>query len=295
MDVDLDAGGTLDDLVGPLSLDERDRRDVETDTARARFIQTVARLHLTMEALEPADPEAGDDALEGALIRREVDLLAAPNLVVTVHRGRIGALERFEEGLTGDTSLGVLSAADLVSSLVDEVITGYYGLAEAIEQEIDLLDQAALRSRKDHDVLAEIVAIRRRIGVIRRTLTPHRSALAALARPETQADAESVGQPWPGLVDRMEGALAAIEALRDTLLGTYDIHMGRTAQRANEVMKALTLLSALLLPALVLGGIMGMNFDVPIFEETGNFYVVVGAMAGFVLALLGFAKWRDWL
>lgn len=295
MDVDLDAGGTLDDLVGPLDLNERDRRNVESDTATARFIQTVARLHLTMEALEPADPKAGGEAPEGRLIRREVDLLAAPNLVVTVHRGRIGALERFEEGLTGETSLGVLNAADLLSSLVDEVITGYYGLAEAIEQEIDQLDQTALRGRKDHDVLAEIVAIRRRVGAIRRTLTPHRSALAALARPETRADEESVGQPWPGLVDRLEGALAAIEALRDALIGTYDIHMGRSAQRANDVMKALTLLSALLLPAVVLAGIMGMNFEVPIFEEPANFYIVVGAMAGFVLVLLGFAKWRDWL
>ena len=175
------------------------------------------------------------------------------------------------------------------------MITGYYGLAEAIEHEIDLLDQTALRGRKDHDVLAEIVAIRRRVGAIRRALTPHRSALAAFARPETRADEESVGQPWPGLVDRLEGALAAIEALRDALLGTYDIHMGRSAQRANDVMKALTLLSALLLPAVVLAGIMGMNFEVPIFEEPANFYIVVGAMAGFVLALLGFAKWRDWL
>ncbi len=291
VDIDLDAGGTLDDLIGPLNLDERDRRHVENDTATARFIQTVGRLHLTMEALEPTDPDVDD----GALTRREVDLLAAPNLVVTVHRGRIGALERFQGGLTGETSLGVLNAADLLSSLVDEVITGYYGLAEAIEQEIDQLDQTALRGRSDRDVLAEIVAIRRRIGVIRRTLTPHRSALAALARPETRADEESVGQPWPGLVDRLEGALAAIEALRDALLGTYDIHMGRSAQRANDVMKALTLLSALLLPAVVLAGIMGMNFDVPIFDEPANFFVVIGAMAGFVLILLGVARWRDWL
>lgn len=291
MDIDLDAGGTLDDLIGPLNLNERDRQHVERDTATARLIQTVGRLHLTMQALEPADPDGGD----GALIRRELDLLATTNLVVTVHRGRIGALQRFEDGLTGETSLGVLNAADLLSSLVDEVITGYYGLAEAIEQEIDRLDQKALRGDPDHDLLAEMVAIRRRIGAIRRTLTPHRSALAALARPEMRADEESVGQPWPGLVDRMEGALAVIEALRDALLGTYDIHMGRSAQRATDVMKALTLLSAVLLPSVVMGGIMGMNFDVPIFEQAGNFYIVVGAMVCFVLILLGVAKWRDWL
>lgn len=276
-------------MADALALDARDRQRIETDTATARLVQSVDRLHLTLESLEPEDPAADD----GPLVRREIDLLAGAGLVVTVRRGRLEALERFSEGLADETSLGVLDAGDLLSSLVDEVITGYLRLGDSIELGIDKLDQQALLGEQGTDVLAGIVAARRRISLIRRTLAPHRSALAALARPEMRAES-AVGHPWPGLVERLESALGQLESLRDGLLGTYDVHMGRVAQRANDVMKALTMLSAVLLPAVVLAGVMGMNFDVPIFEDSANFYVVLAAMAGFAVLLLVIARGRRW-
>ncbi len=294
VDIDLDGGGTLDVVADVLGLDDRDRRRIESDTARARVVQSTGRLHLTLEALEP-DVDDGDDPAAGdaPLVRREIDMLAVRGLVVTVHHGRVHALHRYADSIASDASIGILDAGDLLSGLVDEVIVGYYRLAEDIERDIDRLDDAALRGGRD-DVLAGIVEIRRRVGTIRRVLTPHRHALAALARPEMDAETD-VGRPWPGLVDRLEGAIDAIDRTRDALLGTYDIHMGRVAQRANDVMKALTLLSAVLLPAVVLAGIMGMNFEVPFFNQPDNFYVVLGAMTVFAVLLLGVARWRRWL
>ncbi len=112
--------------------------------------------------------------------------------------------------------------------------------------------------------------------------------------PRCESD-ESVGQPWPGLVDRLEGAIAAIDSVRDSLLGTYDIHMGRVSQHANDVMKTLTLLSGVLLPAVVLAGIMGMNFAMPFFEDTTNFWIVLAAMIGMAVVILAVARWRDWI
>lgn len=106
---------------------------------------------------------------------------------------------------------------------------------------------------------------------------------------------DELGQPWPGLTERLDRAIDAIKNLRELLLGTYDIHMGRAAQDANEVMKRLTLLSAVLLPAVVLAGIMGMNFAMPFFEDTANFWLVVAAMVVFGVMLLTAARWRGWL
>lgn len=164
---------------------------------------------------------------------------------------------------------------------------------ESIEIEIDRLDQRALRGPTDTDVLDRIVRVRRRIGFIRRTLAPHRVAFAALARPE-MALHEELGQPWPGLTERLERAIDAVENLRDLLLGTFDIYMGRAAQNSNETMKVLTLTSAVLLPAVVLAGVMGMNFKLPFFDDTNNFWIVVGAMVAFAVSLLVVAKWRRW-
>ncbi len=255
---------------------------------RANLARTQDQLHLTLQALE------ADDKDPQHLNRREIDLVATRNVVLTVHAGPVAALQRFTETLEGETRLGALDAADLLSSLVDEVIVGYFTVAEVIEREIDDLDQRALHGGRDDDVLGAIVSVRRRVGLVRRTLAPHRDALASLARPEMQVE-ETIGQPWPALIDRLEGAITAIDGLRDSLLGTYDIHMGRVSQRANDVMKTLTLLSAVLLPAVVLAGIMGMNFAMPFFEDTGNFAFVLGSMIALALGILAVARWRNWI
>ena len=289
VDVDRDGDDAIvRSIADRLGLSEADVERMAEETGRARLTRTDARLHLTLQALE-----ANDDK-PPTLSRREIDLVAAHNVVLTVHSGPVAALERFIETLGGETRLGALTAADLLSSLVDEVLIGYYALAEMIEREIDDLDQRALHGRRADDVLGAIVSVRRRIGLVRRTLAPHRDALATLSRPEMRVE-ETVGQPWPGLSDRLEGAIASIDGLRDSLLGTYDIHMGRVSQRANDVMKILTLLSAVLLPAVVLAGIMGMNFQMPFFDETGNFFLVIASMIALAAVILAIARWRDWL
>jgi Mg2+ and Co2+ transporter CorA len=276
----------LDDLRGLIDLDARARARITEDTGRASLHTSQDRLHVTLEALEPGD--------DGRLERREIDLLIGSDVVVSIHHGRRTALNRFLEGFDGETRLGALSAADLLSSLIDEVIGGYYLLAEQLGREIDDLDQRALRGRPNEDLLAALVAVRGRVSMIRRTLAPHRATLAGLARPEGQAD-EGLGRPWPGLVERLEGALEAVDGARQALLGTYDIHMGRVAQRANDVMRVLTLLSAVLLPGVVLAGIMGMNFKLAFFDTPENFFVVVGAMLGLAGLVGAVAAWRHWL
>ena len=278
----------LGQLAERLGIAEADLERLSDEFSRAELTRTEHRLHLTLQALE------ADDSDPPRLARREIDLVAARNVVLTVHAGPVRALQRFIDTLVGETRLGALTAADLLSTLVDEVIVGYFQLVEMIEREVDDLDQKALNGRREDDVLGAIVSVRRRIGLIRRTLAPHREALATLGRPEMRVE-ETVGQPWPDLVARLEGALSAIDGLRDSLLGTYDIHMGRVSQRANDVMKTLTLLSAVLLPAVVLAGVMGMNFAMPFFEDTANFWIVMGSMAGMAVLILGVARWRGWI
>ncbi len=73
VDVDLADGGTLDGIAAVLGLDDRERERIEADTARARLVQSTGRLHLTLEVLEP-----DADAEDGPLVRRELELLAAP-------------------------------------------------------------------------------------------------------------------------------------------------------------------------------------------------------------------------
>ena len=215
------------------------------------------------------EPAAADD--QGAEPRtRTIDVVGGRNWVLTVHDGPVAALERLDAVTEGETRLGALDAAGLVAAIADEVLTDYLEVVEAIERAIDRLDDRALRGRRGDDVLERAssrsaAASRASAGPSR----PQRAAFAALTRPEMALD-EDFGAPWPGLTDRLDRTIDAVENLRSLLLGTFDIHMARAAKDANDVMKVLTLVSAVFLPAVVLAGVMGMNFQLAFFDDAGE-------------------------
>jgi magnesium transporter len=290
IDVDGRAANDLDAVGAAVGLEDGLIERLADPPRRADLTQYAAHLHLVLQAIEP--PGDTDDGQ--TLVQRPLDLVAGHDWVVSVHDGPLEALERLDAVTEGETRFGAMDAAGLMAAIADEVIAGYFSLVEGIEREIDELDEYALRRRPKNDLLVRIVALRRRIGLIRRTLTPHRIAFAALARPEMELH-EELGRPWPGLTDRLERAVESVENLRDLLLGTFDIHMGRAAQDANDVMKVLTLLSAVLLPAVVLAGVMGMNFKLPFFDEQNNFWIVIAAMVILAISIVVAARWRRWI
>jgi Mg2+ and Co2+ transporter CorA len=95
--------------------------------------------------------------------------------------------------------------------------------------------------------------------------------------------------------ERLERAIASIANAREMLIGTFDVHMTRTAQRTNDIMRVLTLTSVILLPAVLLAGIMGMNFRVDFFDRPEVFWVVIGGMVATAVVTLVVARWRGWL
>jgi Mg2+ and Co2+ transporter CorA len=106
-------------------------------------------------------------------------------------------------------------------------------------------------------------------------------------------DSEQAG--WPLLADRFTQAIEAVENARELLLGCFDILISRSGQRTNNIMKVLTVVSSVLLPAVVIAGIMGMNFMAPLFDEPNNFYIVIGATVVLAISILLVARWRRWV
>jgi magnesium transporter len=262
-----------------------------SDAKEVRLLRYPERVHLRLLAVE--DRNGDREGSEPTPSPTPIDIIVAPNVVITAHDGEVTAFENFREHLRGDSALGALNAAAFLTVLVDSVLDGYLAFVETIERRIDALDEAALRPGESGSFLREVVLLRRRVALLRRALAPHRWTFAPLARPDFEL--EGLGQPWPGIVDRLERTVDSVENARELLIGTFDVYMASSAQRTNDVMKALTIMSAILLPAVVLAGVMGMNFKIGFFENPANFWIAVGAMTTLALAVLGISRWRGWL
>jgi magnesium transporter len=285
IDIDDRSDDDLALLASSLELESRLVRQLQVDGRRARLLRVPDRILVTLGALEEDEGKVG---------RRELDVLVGRNLVVTVHDGRLTAIEDFEDQLQDENGLGALDAGAFMTGLVDAVLSAYFNEIDRIERDIEALDQAALRFWGSSDFLSSVVALRHRIAIVRRALTPNREALSPIVRPDFEVH-EDLVRAWPGTIDRLERAIDGVDKARDLLVGSFDIYLGRSAQRSNDVMKTLTLVSAVALPAIVLAGVMGMNFKLPFFEDPGNFWLVIGAMFAFAVGILAGARWRGWL
>lgn len=233
-------------------------------------------------------------ASRGPSIERvAIDVLAGENVVMTRHDEPSDPIRAVADQLRDEPGLGVLDAAALLAALVDAVLAVYLRHVEVVERRIDDLDEIAIRGSAGDGYLAEVVGLRRRIAELRRALAPHRETFGPLARPDFEIAA--LGRPWPALVDRLETTIGAIQTAHELLVGSVALRQGSVAQRANDVMKRLTILNAVLLPSVVLAGAMGMNFPLEFFDDPSHFWWVVSAMAALALGALAAARLRGWL
>jgi magnesium transporter len=268
-----------------VGLESEGLRRLAREDRTARILRLPDRVVLTLGTVDPKDAEAH---------RRELDIVVGVNHVITVHDEPLANVDAFRDEIDQEEELGRLDAAAFVAGLIDTALSAFFQQIEAIERDIDALDELAVRSRGDGSFLATVLILRRRIARLRRVLAPNREALLPLERPDFELRTD-LGPVWPGIVQRLERAIDGVENARELLVGSFDLYLGRASQRTNDVMKALTLLSAIALPGVVVAGVMGMNFKAPIFEDANNFYLVIGAMITFSLAILGVARWRRWI
>ena len=273
---------------GRFSLDARTRRSL-VSPGDGPFIRIHGQYIQLRIAAEP-DAEHPDRT-------PWLDVVAAHNVVISRHAADLRMLRDFDERIESDAALGGLSSATLVASLLDAAITTYHGAVDAIEDRVDVLDTKSLDD-DSRDLLPELVEVRRRIGRLRRLLTDQRTIFASLASPDVGAftDDPDGAEALRAVTSRFEGAIQAVEDSREVLLGSFDVHMTRTAQRTNDIMKVLALATVLLLPGSLVAGLLGMNVVVPLSkDDPASFWIVVAGVLVFAVGITLLARARHWL
>jgi magnesium transporter len=247
-------------------------------------------LHVTLLAV------AGDD---DAPVVVPIECVIGSKWVVTSHTDEIGVLEEFLERAEGGGQVGGLDAPSFVATISEWVIASYLRAFEAVEADLEELDARVISQTPRRDVsgdLSKLVDLRRRIGLLRRALAPHREVVVSLAHPELdKLSTEDSARRFAQLEKRVAQALDAARDTKESTFGSFDLLVARIGQRTNDIMKVLTLGTVILLPATVLAGIMGMNFKVGIFGETWLFWAVIAVMLVIAALVLATARVRDWI
>ena len=285
IDAQAPSGDERDLVTGVLSLDAAtfDALDSDGNQPDARILDDG--VIVTVLAID----RAIDD--EPAMLR----LVVGSEWALTWHSEAIEFLDEHHERIQDRREVGRLSPVLFLVAMLGWHLDTFFDAADQLERDVDDLDTAALRD-DESDLLEQLVTMRRRISRMRRLLSIHRDMYSEIGAPDFFPEREPrEADALEAMTHRLERATESVANAREMLIGTFDVHMTRTAQRTNDIMRLLTVVSVMLLPAGVLAGVMGMNFQVSFFDDPNVFWIVVGAMIVVAVTTLSIARWRHWL
>jgi magnesium transporter len=86
------------------------------------------------------------------------------------------------------------------------------------------------------------------------------------------------------------------ESYRDLVSSLFDIHFSVVANKTNDIVKFLTIFSAIWLPLSFIAGVYGMNFDnIPELHTTYGYFMTLGLMVVIALGLIGYFWYKGWI
>jgi magnesium transporter len=153
--------------------------------------------------------------------------------------------------------------------------------------------EVAVLEAKAH-LYGEMFHARREALRLRRLIEPALSVLELL-RDHRFPGGDREASPYLGdLVARLKRILAEVEAVRDGLTEMVEGYASVVANRLNRVMRFLTVLSTIFLPATLIASIYGMNFSIPEYHWPNGYAFSLALMIAVSGGLVLYMSRKGW-
>ena len=295
------------DLVDP---SEDELRKHLPDTVHATALTALLEPHVHDDEPRPRIESHGDYVLgilllpvevpkEDRLYYQEIDFVVTRDTLVSVSKTPPGE-EPFDPKPAKEACKAHDDVGMFAFHLVDEVAERYLDLLDALDDEIDELEDM-IGEESAQSVGRRLRGIRHDVLGIRRTLSPTRDAVHKIVDGRVELDDDElfprdVEIAFGNAYDKLLRASEALDSSRDSLGGVRDYLQGKIANDQNEVMKRLTLIASLLLVPTFIVCLYGQNFrDIPELHWAFGYWWSWGWILGTTVLQLIFFRWRRWI
>lgn len=192
--------------------------------------------------------------------------------------------------------------ADLMLRLVNQIVDGYLDLRRELTRQLDhwqaeLIDPrsrftnwgALMQARQSLSHLGDIcedqrAAIQDWIDALETLPTPD--------EPVERREHELVMVRSRDVHEHIERVVRHVRRLEQNAETAVQMHFSVQSHRTNDIMRVLTVLTAVFLPLNLIAGIFGMNFEfIPLVHKADGFWIAMASM-GVVAVLLVLVFWR---
>lgn len=230
-----------------------------------------------------------------AVEQEQISIILSKGVVISfqedAHRDVFSSLR--EKLKISNTKIRQRGADYLCYSLLDMIVDHYFVVMEKLGDRIEDIEDVVVKGNPR--VLGDITQLRKELIVLKRNFSPVREVVNGFLRSDSELLEDRHGKYYKDVYDHIIQASDLSENYRDIVVSLQDLHVNNVNLKMNEVMKVMAIVTCLLAPPTVIGGVFGMNFQkIPFSGQPIGFIVTVGVMLVIPIVMLYIFKKRGW-
>ncbi|MBK0368530.1 magnesium/cobalt transporter CorA [Flavobacterium agrisoli] len=259
---------------------------------RTRFQENPENLFFIIKSILPS-PNLDDIKVE------QISFLIKEGLLISFQEKRSDFFTHIRERLR--THTGMVRSKKigyLLYLLLDAVMENFY---ITIENEEDKIEKLIVLTKTDSNplLLEKIEKHRDNFHFLKRAIIPLRDSLFEIKSIKSDHIFNVLEKESYVFFSRLHQKsielLEQIDSDMNLLESASNFYFSAQNHKMNEIMKTLTIVSAIFIPLTFIAGIYGMNFtNMPELHYHYGYYTVLGVMLLLVVALILYFKSRKW-
>jgi magnesium transporter len=190
----------------------------------------------------------------------ELDLFLGRDFLVTFHRQPLASVQTVVDRMVKNPGVIARAPDRLAHSILDLLVDNYTPTINELRGELEHIEEAVLSHTSDN-FITEILQVRGEVYHLREIIGPQRDVISRLAHGESKIVRPLMLPYFRNLRDKLLRIDETAANYAEQLLISFDLFLSRSAFEANEGIKVLTALTALTVPATIVGTWYGMNFE----------------------------------
>ncbi|MCE1199507.1 MAG: magnesium/cobalt transporter CorA [Marinilabiliales bacterium] len=236
-----------------LQLNLLELEDMANTSERPRMEERENYIFLILKALI-LNPETREVTIE------QVSLVLGDGYVLSLHETEPLLFEPLRQRIINSKGRARKMKSDyLAFAIADVLIDQYFTVLEDIGETIESIE-SELITNPGIGNQEEIYRMKRRLMYVTRTVWPVRELINQMERTDHPLIQDESRIYFRNIYDHTVQIIETLESLRDLTSNMMDLYLSSVSLKLNEIMKVLTIFSALFIPLTFLAGVYGMNF-----------------------------------
>jgi len=274
------------------------------------FRRLAAGNRPTADLAEPGNPVAHGPSRSGPPILRRIDtspvgFAVFDRVLLTVHPTDCAVRDAYASKLLQAASAESRAAgarlptspADLMLRVINQMVDGFLELRRELTHQLDHWQTELLNPRTRFSNWGALLDARLTLHYLDEVCEDQRAALqdwieAVKTWPEADTAAEQRERDLlqvrsRDVLEHIERVVHHVRRLEQSVETAVQMHFSVQGSRTNDIMRTLTVLTAIFLPLNLITGFFGMNFDtLPLIHNQTGAWIATGFMALVALTLV---------